>query len=370
MAELMLFSATENDGFAKQLAQTMGIELSPVKYKSFLGAVPGGEETLPEVMCNVSGRTAVVVWSVGKTNYELVQVCQLIDALKSAGEAKKVILAVPCYPYARQDKRHGRRESITAQLTARILEASSMDSIVYVDIHADQIEGFFRKAIARGLWMDEILMHYLPARLEGILRNLGLTVDKIRSMSLDEGSVNLNYRVARKLEHIMAVHIKKRNWDSRHSVQSLGIAGSLEGCVVYSRDDLLASGDSGITGAAEAKARGAKYVIEVITHGLGFDKPSEIKDGKEVIHKGFIEKLNDSAIDELVVTNSVSAFVKRVIVDPELQKKVSILDVTPFFATVLARNNKGSTIREMMVDVKPENLYKVLFESEQARKMR
>jgi ribose-phosphate pyrophosphokinase len=359
--DVLLFPGAHEDRFAMQLAETMGVKLSPVKFERFLSAVPGGEETKPEVLVNVHDRIAVIVWSVTYTNDELVQVCQLVDALKSAGEAHKVVLVVPSYPYSRQDKRHGRRESITAQLTARLLEASGLDSIIYVDIHADQIEGFFRDARARGLWMDEIYMHFLSQRLPEIAAYLDLTEANIRDMPLDEGSVNPNYRVARKLGHSMAIHIKKRNWDSRHSVHILGIAGDVVECLIYSRDDILASGDSIFTAAAEAKKRGAKYVLALVTHALGFDKPG---------HKAFAEKLRDSAVDELVVSNSQYSFVDRVMTDIELQQKVSIIDITPYLAEVIERHIVGDTVREMMAEVKPEDLYRVLFESEQARKIR
>ena len=106
---------------------------------------------------------------------------------------------------------------------------------------------------------------------------------------------------------------------------------------------------------------GAKYVIALATHALGFDK----EDPEDP--RGFVQKLNESSIDELIVCNSVFRFYERVLADPELQKKVSVLDVSPYLGTVVDRLSGVQTIREMMRELEAEDLYRVAFASEQAR---
>lgn len=357
--EVLIFPAVSGDPLATRLAQRLGVELAPVNYARFLSAVPGGEETKPEIRVNVKKRTAVIIWSPGMTNDELVQLLFTINALKKVGRAHEVILVVPYYPYARQDKTHGRREPISAQVIAMLFETVGLTDIIYVDVHSDQIEGFFRTTSAQPLWMDDIYVHYLANRVAEIKAAKGISL--VKGMPPDEGSVTANYRVVRKLRHEMAVHLKKRNWDSLHSVTSLGIAGGVSLALVWSRDDILASGDSIFSAAAQAKAAGASYVLAVITHALGFDKPGS---------DSFVDKLNASPLDELVVTNSVSAFTSRVEADPGLRRKISVLDITPLLANVLERHVAGETVREMMKELDPGALYEELIVSDQALSLR
>ena len=149
------------------------------------------------------------------------------------------------------------------------------------------------------------------------------------------------------------------HWAKQYSVTSMGIAGNVVNCLVYTRDDICASGDSLFAAAAEAKAQGAKYVMALITHTQGFDKPGE---------KSFSDKLNNSAVDELVTTNSLTRFSNRVLCESALQQKITVLDISKYLAEVILRTNSGLTIREMMSEVKPETLYSELFTSEAAKK--
>jgi ribose-phosphate pyrophosphokinase len=332
--------------------------LSPVKFVEFQGALTGGGETKPEVLCNVLDRTCAVILSVYNTNYEVLQFGQLISALRSAGGAARIIAVLPCFPYARQDKSHGRREDISARFIADFLNMAGASRVIYLDIHADQIEGFFKPAMVTSLWMDNIWVDYLNRRIPLLLSRLGVSAEAVRNMPLDEGAVYSNYRIAKTLGTDLAVHLKKREIEKKHSVVSLGIAGDVVSCLVYARDDILASGDSLFVSAEEAKKKGAKYVIALVTHTLAFDK-----EGQEP----FVEKLNNSAVDELVTTNSLVYFADRVIAESALQRKVTVLDVAPYVATVLTRLNRGETIREMMHEVNAGDLYRELFVSEQAR---
>ncbi|MBI5076944.1 ribose-phosphate pyrophosphokinase [Candidatus Falkowbacteria bacterium] len=356
--QFLLFAGKDGDHFAQAVADCLEMKLSPVKFLEFQGAIAGGGETKPEVLCNVMDRTCVVVLSVYNTNFELWQCGQLISALRSSGGAARIIAVLPCYPYARQDKSHGRREDISARFVADFFNMAGVYRVIYLDIHADQIEGFFKPAMVTSLWMDNIWVDYLTRHLPEVLLGLGLSEKFVRNMPLDEGAVYSNYRIAKILGTGLAVHLKKREIEKKHSVVSLGIAGDVVSCLVYARDDILASGDSLFTAAEEAKKKGAKYVLALVTHALAFDKEGQ---------KPFAEKLNESAVDELVVTNSLVHFADRVMNEPALQEKVTVLDVAPYVASVLTRLNRGETIREMMREVAPITLYRVLHVAEQAR---
>jgi ribose-phosphate pyrophosphokinase len=356
----LIFAGVPGDLFAARMAEQMGTELAPAKYLRFSGVVKGGEEAKPEVMVNVHDRVTVVVWSPANLNDELVQVLLLIEALKES-EAQKVVLVVPYYPYARQDKAHGRREPISAKVVAKLLEAVDLDSIIYFDIHADQIQGFFRTVKVRGLWFDEPYMHYLTMRLAELMAYFQIQNGKIKSLTPDEGAVYANYRIARKMLHGLAVHLKKRNWDSVHSVESMGIAGLVRGCLLWCRDDIVASGDSLFAAAEQAKKKGAKYVMAVASHALGFNKEASWP---------FVRKLNNSPLDELIVTNSVAVFADRVAKTPGLRRKISVLDISPYACIALKRYLLGETVRGMMKEVNDGDLYRELIVSDQAQMIR
>jgi len=360
-AQFLLFPGVKDDQLARSVAKRMSWELSPVKFVRFQGATELGGETKPEILCNVANCHCVVIWSPINTNDEFVQILQLIDGLKTIGEASFVTLMVPCYPYARQDKSHGRRESVIASLNARLLEESGMDRIVFLDIHADQIEGFFRRAKVRGLWMDNIWIDYLAKRFISLVPYLEIEPDKIVCLTPDEGALNINHRVASALGHEVAVHRKKRDWAKEHEIASMGLTGKVEDCLIYIRDDLFASGGSLFAAAKAAKDNGAKYVIALVTHAIGFDK----KDSDRT----FPALLAESGIDELITTNTLVAFLDRWQEEPLLQQKVTILDISAYLARVINRLGAGETIRAMMKSVTHSELYDVLYASEQIKEI-
>ena len=240
MKDFLLFAGIKGDPFPGMVARELGVELSRVKHTRFQGATPTGGETKQQLEQNVMDRQCFIVWSVRETNDEIWQIIQLIDALVNAG-AKGVHLVVPCYPYARQDKRHGNRECISASLLARLLETVHLNTICYIDIHADQIEGFFRYPTrVKSLWMDSIWLDYLARKFYAMEKHFDSQVRKTKMMALDEGSVRINYRLAERLGKSLAVHLKSRNYSKDHEIMSLGIAGRVDACILAARDDIIA----------------------------------------------------------------------------------------------------------------------------------
>ena len=359
--EPLIFAGVENDPLATLVARALKMELAEVKYVRFQGAVPGGGETKPEVMVNVAKRHCVIVWSPKMTNDELMQILQLIDCLKQQGSCQDVILVVPCYPYARQDKTHEKREPVVAALVAKLLESVGTDQIIFLDIHAQQIEGFFRKTKVRCLWMKNIWVDFIRRCLNSIEKKY--RTNKVVVLAPDAGALHVAKKLAESLSCSVAVNLKTRDTSKVHTISSLGLAGDVKDAIVIIVDDLVASGDSLFLAAANAKSNGAKYVMALATHAICFDKTDS--------EKTFAQKLYESEIGELVVTNTLIAFSQKVKDNTQLQRKVTILDISSYLALVIKRleSDKGETIREMLYDpkIKARMLYRIWWQAQKAR---
>ncbi|HEY3355746.1 MAG TPA: ribose-phosphate pyrophosphokinase-like domain-containing protein, partial [Polyangia bacterium] len=126
--DVVLIPAKEEDPFARDLARYFGQELCPVEFTEFKD--DGGRrsgETKVAIRENIRGKDCYVLWSVGHTNYELIQVLQIIDAARLSCGARRISLVCPEFPFARQDKTHERRESLSSRLIARLLESVGLD---------------------------------------------------------------------------------------------------------------------------------------------------------------------------------------------------------------------------------------------------
>ncbi len=349
--DVVLMAGRNADPFAQEVAASLGLPLHPVRFTEFAddgGAMSG--ETKVEILDNIRGRDVCILWSVGYTNYELVGLLQLIDAARLSSGARAITLVCPEFPCARQDKTHERRESLTSRLVARLLETAGLDSVLTLDLHSDQIEGHFRIPLdhlrSRPIWGD-----YIGRRYREWQATCGLAPDgadlvlgvpdagrarAVRELS-EEVALHLRSEPPRpKLR--LAHHDKHRAWDDVGRIQSHGLLGPVKGRVVWFTDDLLSSGATLFAAAEAAREAGARHVLCGVTHAHGYDRGTE----------EFAARLEASAIDELVVTDTHPRFLARVRADPRLAARTTVLSLTPLFARAIRRIRGGQTIKEMM----------------------
>ena len=369
--QLLLLAGKEDDKFAKQLAKYLGMRIVPAYYNEFPGSRgPMSGETKVVIRENIRGADVCIIWSIDYNNYELMLVLQLIDAARLSSEAKRITLVVPELPCARQDKTHERRETLTARLVARLLEAVGCDEVLTTDLHSDQIEGHFRIPLdhlrTRPIWADYIARRYREWQRELGLRKGGADLvlgvpDAGRARAVRE----LAEDAARVLSNgsgplpplQLAHHDKHRHWDRIGEIQSHGLLGDVNNKVVWFTDDLLASGSTLFEAAKAAKASGAAHVVCSVTHAHGYDK----KD------KTFTEMLLESDIDELVVTDTHPHFLERVRSDKGLATKCTVLSLVPLFGEAIRRIRLGQTLKEMMRAVDDYGiLYRVIHEATSA----
>jgi ribose-phosphate pyrophosphokinase len=285
-----------------------------------LGVEPGLGEVLrfPEgtlfvrVLENVRGRRAYVVQStVFPTNDHVVELLFWIDALRRAS-AESVTVVVPYFSYAKGDKKDEPRVSIRARVCADAIEAAGADRVVTLDLHAPQIQGFFRVPVD-----DLYAAPYLCAAVE----QLGLANAVV--VSPDAGFAKRARRYARRLRAPLAVADKVRE-DHSGSVAVVELIGDVDGRDAVIVDDFTISAGTLVETAAQLVERGASSVIAAVTHGV-FAEPS-------------MERLDASPIERLIVTDSIET-------QPvELSPKVEVVSVAPLFAEAIRRIHSRESI--------------------------
>jgi ribose-phosphate pyrophosphokinase len=297
---LMLFSGSSNEPLAAEVAQLLGVELGDV----LRGEFANGEISI-RFNESVRGADCFVLQShSAPINYHIMEQLIMIDALQRAS-AKRITAVVPCYGYARQDKKGLPREPITARLMSDLFLAAGADRLVSVDLHSPQIQGFSEKPFD-SLTALPIFTDYVAERVPA-----PLTV-----VSPDSGRVKQASKYARRLDADVAFVNKRRRTDVANDVAALQIVGDVEArhCVII--DDIIDTAGT-VTAAAELlMARGALSVRAMATHGI-LSPPA-------------VDRIKNSPIEEVVVTNTVP--VPEEAVDlPNL----TILSIGPLLADTL-----------------------------------
>jgi len=228
----------------------------------------------------------------------------MIDALKR-GSAKRITAILPFYPYARQDKKHRGREPISARLIADLLTAAGADRIVSVDLHTDQIQGFFDGPVDH--------MHAMPILVDYIKSRYSM--DNLVVVSPDAGRVKTAEKWANMLgDAPMAFVHKTRDIDAANKVVSNRVVGDVQGkdCVLL--DDMIDTGGTIAGAVGVLKEAGAKSVVIACTHGV-FSDPAR-------------ERLNDCGAEEVITTDTLPQ-------DTEGWNNLTVLSIAPLLAKTI-----------------------------------
>ena len=272
-SELKIFSGTAHPQLARSIAEYVGIPLGDASIRSF----PDGETSV-RINENIRGRDVFIVQpTCPPANHNLMELLIIVDAMRRASAAR-VTAVMPFFGYARQDRKDRPRVPITAKLVANLIAAAGVDRVLTVDLHAQQIQGFF------DLPVDHL--YALPVFLKHLRsRNLSPLV----VVSPDVGGIKVADSYARALNVSLATVAKKRMSDTE--VESAYIIGEVEGKNVLLVDDLTTTAGTITSAARICKAHGAKTIYAAVTHAVLTDMA--------------IERLRESEIVELITTNSI-----------------------------------------------------------------
>ena len=304
---LMIFAGSANPQLAAAVAKRLNIPLGSANVGRFSDG-----EVMIELLEHVRGRDCFVLQSTcTPTNDNLMEVLILIDALKRASAAR-VTAAIPYFGYARQDRRpRSARVAISAKVVANMLEAVGVDRVLTMDLHADQIQGFFNVPV------DNI---YAAPILLGDLWKHGY--ENLLVVSPDVGGVVRARALAKRLESDLAIIDKRR--PKANVSEVMNIIGDVKGRTCVIMDDMVDTAGTLAKAAQALKDEGAIKVLAYCTH--------------PILSGGAVERIANSALDEVVVTDSIPLRE-----DARKCSKIRVLSVVDLLAeTILRISNEDS----------------------------
>jgi len=274
LSDTLLFTGNANPALAREIAADLGLELG----KAAVGHFSDGEVTV-EIQQNVRARDVFIVQpTCAPTNEHLMELLLMVDALKRAS-ARRITAVIPYYGYARQDRRpRSTRVPISAKVVANMLQAVGVNRVLTMDLHADQIQGFFETPV------DNI--YAAPILLGDVWKH---QYDDLIVVSPDVGGVVRARALAKRLESDLAIIDKRRPRPNVSTV--MNIIGDVSGRTCVIMDDMVDTANTLCEAAFALKEKGAKRVLAYCTH--------PVLSGKAV------ERITNSVLDELVVTDTI-----------------------------------------------------------------
>jgi ribose-phosphate pyrophosphokinase len=303
-----IFSGTANQPLAIAICKSIGVELGKCTIKPF----PDGE-TFVKIEENVRGEEVFIVQPTSPpTNHHLMELFIMMDALRRASAAK-ITAVLPFYGYARQDRKDQPRVPITAKLVANLLVASGANRILTMDLHAQQIQGFFDIPVDH-LYAAPVMYDYLKKK----------KLTDLVVVSPDTGGLKMAHAYSQVLETGLAIVAKRRT--SATHVESMAVIGDIKGKNVLMVDDLTETAGTLTSAAALLKKKGAKKIIACVSHAI--------------LGPTGIERLRKSDIDELITTDTV----QRPAIDGV---KITTLSVAGLLGEAIKRIHNNSSVNSL-----------------------
>jgi len=294
---LVLAGGRAHPELATAVAEHLDIDLLPTTAYTFANGelyVRFGE--------SVRGADCFVLQShAAPINESIMEQLIMVDAMKRAS-VKAITVIMPCYGYARQDKKHKGREPISARLMADLFKTAGADRIMSVDLHTSQIQGFFDGPVDH-LWAMPLLAQYVRTRVAS---------DNLTIVSPDAGRVRLADQWSDYLGAPLAIIHKRRDPSVPNQVKVHELVGEVKGRTCVLVDDMIDTGGTIVQAAEALFENGAKDVIVASTHGL-LSGPA-------------VDRLRESGISEVVVTDTLP------ISEDKQFEKLTVLSIAPLIA--------------------------------------
>lgn len=312
---LKVFSGSANPFLAQEICWYLDIPLGRVD----LGRFPNGEIRV-RIEESVRGCDVFVIQPTSPpANDHLMELLIMIDALHRASAAR-ITAVIPFYGYCKQDRKTKGREPISAKLVANLLVTAGADRILTMDLHAGQIQGFFDIPVDN-LAAQSLLARYFAAK----------NLENVVVVSPDVGGTARARNFASRLGVDLAVIDKHR--PSYSEVMVMNVIGDVKGRTAIIVDDLIDTAGTLVEGAEALLERGAKEVYACATHPL-FSEPA-------------LDRIRDSAIKEVVVTNTIH--LDREELARRVGDKVKVLSVAPIFAEAIKRIHGERSVSELFI---------------------
>jgi len=311
---MIVFSGTANPELADKMMKYLQIPLGGIEIKRFHDG-----EIHCKIKDNVRGRDVFMVQPiVGQPNEMLMELLIMIDAA-SRGSAKRITAVLPYYGYARQDRKDQPRVPITAKLVANLLVAAGADRVLAMDLHAQQIQGFFDIPVDH--------LHAAPVMVK-YLREIKLSKPIV--VSPDTGGVKRAYSYSQMLGTDLAIVAKQRLGDA--DVDAFSVVGDVDGCDVILVDDMTTTCGTLCAAARILKEYGAASIRAAITH-------------IPLTNRGVERLQQENVLEELVVTDTVP-----LLKDLDLSKlpvKVTVLSIAELLGDAIRRIHEDKSVSSL-----------------------
>jgi len=311
---LMVFSGNANPRLASDVGRHLNIRLGRATVSRFSDG-----EVMVEILENVRGKDVFVLQSTCQpTNDTLMEVMVMVDALKRAS-AGRITAAIPYYGYARQDRRtRSARVAITAKVVANMLQGAGIDRLLTMDLHSDQIQGFFDVPVDN-IYSSPILLGDIWKRNH----------PNLMVVSPDVGGVVRARAIAKRLECELAIIDKRR--PKPNVAKVMNIIGDVKDRTCIIMDDMVDTANTLCEAANALKEHGAKQVMAYCTHA--------------VLSGTAAERVTNSALDELVVTDTIPLRE-----DALACKKIRQLSVAELLAETIRRISNEDSVSSLFIE--------------------
>lgn len=307
--KLKIFSGNANLHLAEEIAEYLGVSVGESKVTRFSDG-----EIHVEINESVRGADVFVVQpTCASVNENIMELLIVIDALKRAS-ARRITAVIPYYGYARQDRKVRPRAPVTAKLLANLITASGAMRVITMDLHAGQIQGFF-----------DIPVDHLPGVPILAEYFLSKNLDDMIVVSPDVGGVSRSRDLAGRLDTSLAIIDKRR--EKPNQAEIMNVIGDVSGKTVIMIDDIIDTAGTITQGADVLMQRGAKEVYACCTH--------------PVLSGPAIERLQKSAIKEVIVTNTIPLPEHKAI------DKIHVLSVAPLIGEAIIRIHEDLSVSKL-----------------------
>ena len=310
-SRLRLVSGTSNPILANEIASYLGIKNVPLVSKSFADG-----ELYIQIQQSIRGCDVFLIQpTCAPVNDSLMELMIMVDACKRAS-ARQITAVIPYFGYARADRKTSGRESITAKLTANLLEKSGVDRVLAMDLHSAQTQGYFDIPCDH-IYGSPVLIDYLET----------LNLNEIVVVSPDVGGVARARAFAKKMNDAPLAIIDKRR--ASHNIsESLTVIGEVKGKTAILIDDMIDTGGTIFSGANLLKEEGAKKIFACASHAV-FSPPS-------------IERLStEDLFEQVIVTNSIP------VADKDNFPQLKVLSVANMLGEAIWRIHEESSVSSM-----------------------
>jgi ribose-phosphate pyrophosphokinase len=314
-AQLVLTAGNANRPLAEEIARSLGTRLAETEVSQFSDG-----EVFVQVNENVRGADVFVIQpTCPPVNHNLMELLIMIDALRRAS-AFRITAVIPYYGYGRQDRKVQPRVPITAKLVADLITAAGAHRVLTMDLHAGQIQGFFNIPVDH-LFAAPVLLQYFQQRVaEGAWKDLVVVAP-------DAGGVERARAFAKRLGTTLAIMDKRRTGINETKI--MHVIGDVRDRDVILLDDIIDTAGTIVQAVSALKEEGARRVLASCTH--------------PILSGQAVERLEGSAIEEVVVTNTIP------LREDQQSKKITVLTVAPLLAEAIHRIHTETSVSSLFV---------------------